>query len=169
MEQKLHWYVGFVKSCQDAKVAQSLTDLGVEHFYAVMKVRKKRTDRIVIKESRIIPGRIFIRTTPSRRVPLLSEIYGLYAYMANGVGNPVVIPDEQMNVFMDVVNKSNEAVEFHQEHIKPGDKVRVINGPLIGLECELIEINGRNYAKMKLGQVGCLLTSIPLEYVEKIV
>ncbi len=169
MEQQLHWYVGFVKSCQDAKVAQSLTELGVEHFFAVKKVRKKRTDRIVIKNSLILPGRMFIRTTPSRRVPLLSDIYGLYAYMANGVGRPVIIPDEQMNVFIDFVTKSNASVEFHQEHMKPGDKVRIINGPLVGLECELIEIDGRNYAKVQLGSIGNLLTSISIEDVEKIV
>ncbi len=169
MEQQLHWYVGFVKSCQDAKVAQSLADLGIEHFFAVKKVRKKRTDRIVIKNSLILPGRMFIRTTPSRRVSLLSDIYGLYAYMANGVGRPVIIPDGQMNVFIKFVTKSNEAVEFHQEHMKRGDKVRIIKGPLVGAECELVEINSRKYAKVQLASLGSILTTISIEDVEKIV
>lgn len=167
MEQK-HWYVGFVKASQDAKVAQSLTTLGIEHFYAVRKVRRRWSDRIKIKEEPLIRGIIFIHTDNLSRVALLSEIYGLYAYMARGVNNPIVVPDNQMKTFIDMVTKSNKTVEFHKEHFKPGDKIRIINGPLVGVECELIKIDGKNYAMVRLASIGNALTSISMEDVEKI-
>ena len=47
-EQKLCWYVGYTRSCQEKSVAKSLAALDVEYYLPIQKVRRKWSDRIKI-------------------------------------------------------------------------------------------------------------------------
>lgn len=167
-ETKINWYVGLLKAYQDKKVAQSLDNMGIEHFFPVQKIRRRWSDRIKIIENPILRGLMFIRTDDKTRKALLDDIYGLYAYMVKIGGHaPLTIPNKQMDIFRDFVTKNNEPIEFHTEKLKAGDKVRVIKGPLTGFECELLDIEGKNYLRVQLTGLGDALATVSLEDVEK--
>ena len=165
---KLNWYVGLMKAYQDEKVAQSLISMGIEHFFPVRKERRRWSDRIKIVNVPLIRGVMFIRTDNRTRKQLLNDIFGLYSYMSKGgIDNPVIVPEKQMKTFMDFVNKDNENVEFYSGTLKPGDKVVVVRGPLTGMECELIKLNGKNYARVQLASLGNAISQISVDDVRK--
>ena len=99
--------------------------------------RRKRVDRLVI------PMMIFVHVTPQER-PLPLSLQAVSRYMVlRGESTPAVIPDEQMDRFRFMLDYSPEAVEMCSAPLAPGDAVKVIKGPLAGLEGELITVNGK--------------------------
>ena len=49
----------------------------------------------------------------------------------------------------------------------PGDAVKVIKGPLAGLEGELITVNGKSKVAVRLDMLGCAHVDVPIGFVEK--
>ena len=84
-------------------------------------------------------------------------------------GNFLIVPDKQMNDFMFLLDFSDSTVEVINEELKRGDRVRVIKGPLIGLEGELLRIKGHKRVIVRLEGVVSVATSyIPGSFLEKI-
>lgn len=166
---ELNWYVAYTKSCQERKVSEALSALGVDHFLPLQKVLVQYSDRKKLVERLVLPHMIFIKTDEATRIRLLGEIYGLSSYMTSGGAfHPVIIPDRQMDDFRFMVTRSREKVSIAGERLAPGDRVRVVNGPLSGLEAEFVEINGENRISVKMGVLGTAYATISPDSVEKI-
>lgn len=61
-----------------------------------------------------------------------------------GESTPAVIPDQQMLRFKFMLDYSDEAISMNTSPLAPGEKIRVIKGPLAGLEGELVNVNGKS-------------------------
>lgn len=164
-----HWYVAFVKSCQEKQVARQLEALCEEYFLPVQRVVRQWSDRKKEVEVLVLKGLIFVHTDETRRVALLKEIYGIYAYMnAGGAYHPVVIPDKQMRTFMYMLGQSELPVTVVAEPLQPGDKVRVLRGSLAGLEGEFIENGNHHQVFVRLDILGAASVEISPADLEKI-
>lgn len=151
----LFWYVGFVKPYQERKCAEALAKLGVEYYLPVQREKRKYSDRIKKVERLVLPRMIFIRTTEVRRIPLLSEIYGLSGYLnEGGPHHPAVVPERELEEFRFIVEHGEGKVEVSSAPFAPGDRVKVIAGPLKGLECELTSVGERRCVAVRIGRVG---------------
>lgn len=169
MDQELYWYVSYVKSCREKSASRSLDAMGVENFLPLQTVKRKWSDRVKLIERLVLPRMIFIRTNAIRRVEILKEVDALTRFMSNGGPyNPVVIPDEQMKAFRFMLERTAAEVEFISVPLAPGDKVMVVEGPLAGLECELLTINGTNKIAIKMDWLGASVTEIDISSVKKI-
>ncbi len=164
---ELHWFVGRVKSCQERKVAEALSMQGVEYYLPVQRVKRQWSDRIKWIDKLLLPHYIFIRTTDALRVSLLQSIYGLCSYMAEGIGHPSVIPDIQMSRFRQMVERTNEAFCFSREPLAPGDEILILEGPFVGMTCEVVEIHGSRKAVVRLGMLGAAMVTIKTDAVQK--
>ena len=117
----------------------------------------------------LLKGMVFIRTSNSRRVPLLQEIYGLYAFMTDrSTHRPIVIPDRQMDAFMFMVDRSSKPVMVSTSHFSLGDKVRINTGSMAGLEGELIQVGGCHRLILRLQNLLCAMVEVEASDVEKI-
>ena len=161
------WLVAYVQSCLEKKTAQRLAAMGIECYLPVQSEirqwsdRRKRVDRLVI------PMMIFVHVTPQER-PLPLSLQAVSRYMVlRGESTPAVIPDEQMAQFRFMLDYSPEAVEMCSVPLAPGDAVKVIKGPLAGLEGELITVNGKSKVVVRLDMLGCAHVDIPIGFVEK--
>lgn len=161
------WLVAYVQSCLEKKTAQRLAAMGIECYLPVQSEirqwsdRRKRVDRLVI------PMMIFVHVTPQER-PLPLSLQAVSRYMVlRGESTPAVIPDEQMDRFRFMLDYSPEAVEMCSAPLAPGDAVKVIKGPLAGLEGELITVNGKSKVAVRLDMLGCALVDVPIGFVEK--
>ena len=162
------WYVAYVKSCQEKKVAEALTEKGEECFLPVQHVRKQWSDRIKWVDELVIRGLVFIHTTPSQRIPLMQEIYGIYAYMTDGgTYHPVEIPQDQMDTFMFMLSKSKAPISVMREPLKKGEKIVVVKGPLMGLEGEMVDFKNRHHIVVRLGVLGSVLAEVSPDDVER--
>lgn len=168
MEETKVWYVAYVKSCQEKKVAAALQEMGVDYFLPLQHVRKQWSDRIKWVDVLVLRGMIFIHTTPQRRIPIMQEIFGIYAYMTNGgAHNPAVIPQKEMEVFMFMLGQNENQVTFTKEQPQKGEKVLVTQGSLMGLQGELVDFKNKQRVAVRIGVLGAAVVDVPLEDIEK--
>ncbi len=62
---------------------------------------------------------------------------------------------------------SDEAVEMCTAPLAPGELIRVVKGPLKGLEGELVEVDGKAKVVVRLDLLGCAGVDMPVGFVEK--
>ena len=161
------WLVAYVQSCLEKKTAQRLAAMGIECYLPVQSEIRQWSDRRKRVDCLVIPMMIFVHVTPQER-PLPLSLQAVSRYMVlRGESTPVVIPDEQMDRFRFMLDYSPEAVEMCSAPLAPGDDVKVIKGPLAGLEGELITVNGKSKVAVRLDMLGCAHVDVPIGFVEK--
>ena len=161
------WLVAYVRLHHEKKTAERLTAMNIENFLPVQEeirqwtYRKKKIKRVVI------PMMIFVHVDAAERSQVLT-LSAISRYMVlHGEHTPAVIPDEQMDRFRFMLDYSPEAVEMCSAPLAPGDAVKVIKGPLAGLEGELITVNGKSKVAVRLDMLGCAHVDVPIGFVEK--
>lgn len=66
-----------------------------------------------------------------------------------------------------MLDYSDEAVEMCTAPLAPGELIRVVKGPLKGLEGELVEVDGKAKVVVRLDLLGCAGVDMPVGFVEK--
>lgn len=161
------WLVAYVQSCLEKKTAQRLAAMGIECYLPVQSEIRQWSDRRKRVDCLVIPMMIFVHVTPQER-PLPLSLQAVSRYMVlRGESTPAVIPDEQMDRFRFMLDYSPEAVEMCSAPLAPGDAVKVIKGPLAGLEGELITVTGKSKVAVRLDMLGCAHVDVPIGFVEK--
>lgn len=162
------WLVAYVQSCLEKKTALRLAAMGIECYLPLQSEihqwsdRRKRIDRLVI------PMMIFVYVAPHER-PLPLTLQAVHRYMVlRGESTPAIIPDVQMERFRFMLDYSPAAVEMCTSPLAPGDAVKVIKGPLAGLEGELVMVGGKSKVAVRLDMLGCAHVDMPVGFVEKI-
>ena len=109
------------------------------------------------------------RACHSAGTPFAAYLQAISRYMVlRGESRPAVIPEEQMERFRFMLDYSPEAVEICSTPLAAGDAVKVIKGPLAGLEGELVMIGGKSKVAVRLDMLGCAHVDMPIGYVERI-
>lgn len=168
MSSARQWLVAYVQSCLEKKTAERLTAMGVECYLPVQTEIRQWSDRRKKVQHLVIPMMIFVHVTPKER-PLPLTLQAVSRYMVlRGESTPAVIPDEQMERFRFMLDYSPEAVELCSTPLAAGDAVKVIKGPLAGLEGELITVGGKSKVAVRLDMLGCAQVDMPIGFVEKV-
>lgn len=162
------WYVAYVRLFHERKTAEKLAAMGIESFVPVREEihqwsqRKKKVMRV------LIPQMIFIHATPKERLEALTLASISHYMVLRGEHTPAVIPDRQMQQFMFMVDYSEESIEMYNSSLQPGQSIKVIKGPLAGMEGELMEIEGKSKVIVRLDLLGCAGVDMPIGFVEAI-
>ena len=162
------WLVAYVQFCLEKKTAERLKAMGVECYLPIQSEIRQWSDRRKKVDRLVIPMMIFVHVTPQER-PLPLTLQAISRYMVlRGESRPAVIPEEQMERFRFMLDYSPEAVEICSTPLAAGDAVKVINGPLAGLEGELVMIGGKSKVAVRLDMLGCAHVDMAIGYVERI-
>ena len=162
------WLVAYVQSCLEKKTAQRLAAMGIECYLPVQSEIRQWSDRRKRVERLVIPMMIFVHVTPQER-PLPLSLQAVSRYMVlRGESTPAVIPDQQMLRFKFMLDYSDETISMSTSPLAPGEKVRVIKGPLAGLEGELVNVDGKSKVAVRLTMLGCACVDIPVGCVEPV-
>ena len=103
---------------------------------------------------------IFIRTDKATSFSLLNDHLLNIVYLTDREGRcSLIIPDKQMEDLMFLLDFSTDGVEVLNKDLKRGDRVRVIKGPLLGLEGELVRLKGHKRVVIRLDGVASIATS----------
>ena len=162
------WYVAYVRLFHERKTAEKLAAMGIESFVPVREEihqwsqRKKKVMRV------LIPQMIFIHATPKERLEALTLASISHYMVLRGEHTPAVIPDRQIQQFMFMVDYSEESIEMYNSPLQPGQSIKVIKGPLAGMEGELMEIEGKSKVIVRLDLLGCAGVDMPIGFVEAI-
>lgn len=162
------WLAAYVRLHHEKKTRDRLTAMGVENFLPVQKELHQWSDRRRKIERVVIPMMIFVRVTPEERSLALTLSSVMRYLVLRGTSVPAIIPDEQMEKFRFMLDYSDAAVELCSSPLAPGELVRVIKGPLTGLEGELITLEGKSKVAVRLDMLGCAQVDMPVGFVERV-
>ena len=166
----MHWYVAYTRVNQELVIKKKLDELGIENFLPrEEQVRDTPFGRKTIRVL-LIHGMIFIRTDKVTSFSLLNEYSLNIVYLKDIEGrHSLIVPDKQMEDFMFLLDFSAAGIEVLNKDLKRGDRIRVIKGPLVGLEGELVRLRGHKRVVIRLDGVASIATSyIPGSFLEKI-
>lgn len=132
------WYALRVKTHFERRVAVSLASFDYETFAAVYSRRVRWSDRFKIREAPLFPGYVFVRLDIARRLPVLMVpgVLGFVSFSGS------ILPVERSQL------ESVQAMTRAGKNVEPwptlsvGDAVRVIRGPLAGVEGTLLTTKG---------------------------
>ena len=162
------WYVALVRMHHEKKVAERLDKMGIENFVPVQQEVHQWSDRRKIVDRVLLPMMIFVHVDLQEQKEVLT-LSSISRYMVlRGESTPAVIPDQQMLRFKFMLDYSDETISMSTSPLAPGEKIRVIKGPLAGLEGELVHVNGKSKVAVRLTMLGCACVDIPAGCVEPV-
>ena len=169
MDKEEHWYALYVRMHHEKKTAARLDELGVTNYLPVQETVRQWSDRKKKLTVVVIPMMIFVRTDEQGRLELIRDFPSITgALIDRSTHRPAVIRDEEMERFRFMLDFSEQTVHFIDKPLAPGDKVKVIKGPLAGLEGELIYLDNKSEIVVRIDQLGSASVEIPGGYVEKL-
>ncbi len=133
----MHWYSVYTRSKHEQKVYERLTRKEIETFLPLIERWSRRRDRRKRIKLPLFPGYLFVWTEMNAYTHLeILKTESVVRILGNN-GIPVPIPDEQIYAIQ-ILMKNGIAVTPYP-YLKEGMKVRVVNGPLIGVEGFLLK------------------------------
>ncbi|MFQ6078442.1 MAG: transcription termination/antitermination protein NusG [Thermodesulfobacteriota bacterium] len=128
----LSWYAVYIRSRHEQKVNDRLKEKNIETFLPLIERWSRRKDRRKRIHLPLFPGYLFVHTLMDNDTRLeILKTESVVRILRNG-GKPATIPDEQINAIK-VLMKSGISPTPHP-YLKEGMRVRVVHGPLIGIE-----------------------------------
>lgn len=168
IQEERKWYVAYVRMHHERKASLKLEAMGIECFVPLREEIHQWSQRKKKVSVVLTPQMIFIHATEEERMRALT-LSSISRYLVlRGEHQPAVVPNSQMERFMFMVNYSEECVYSMENPLTPGQKIKVIKGPLTGLEGEFIEMEGKTKVVVRLDILGCFGTNMPAGYVEAI-
>ena len=134
------WLAAIVQMNCEKKVAAKLDKLGIKNYVPVQKEVHQWSDRRKNIERVVIPMIVFVRLAKTEE-----DDFRRHSFIHKFVTYPGVkelatpIPDEQIERLKFLLDNADAKVSI-VNNLKIGDKVRIVRGPMKGLEGELSQI-----------------------------
>lgn len=134
-----HWFAVWTKSRQEKTVAAMIASLGITNFLPLKSESRQWSDRKQTVNVPLFSGYLFVRMSLSDGNKLLVlQVPGVAGFVGNSHG-PSPIPEDQIEAVRTVVERRVECTVHPL--LEEGDRVRVIRGPLAGIEGRLVRMN----------------------------
>jgi transcriptional antiterminator NusG len=150
------WYALRVRSNFEKTTYTLLDSKGYEVFWPTYRIQRQRKDRKVTIHQPLFPGYVFCRFDVMNRLPILTTP-GLVHIVGMGKDPEPVDTNE-----LEAIRKVTDAGVLTQPwpFIQLGDVVRVISGPLSGMEGILVEAKNKHRLVLSISR---LESSVSLE------
>ena len=164
-----HWHAIYVKSRSEKKVAERLDDLGIDYYLPLVTTIKQWSDRKKRVEEPLFKSYVFVHSNAKQHIPILN-IYGVL-YFVTFEHKPVIVPENQITAIRKYIDDYDENKKTQEScDLQEGQMVRIISGPLIGLEGRLVSTKDVKKLIIYIEAVGQYLpVSIPRTKVEPII
>jgi len=153
-----HWMAVWTRPRAEKAVARVLEERSVEHWLPLVTARRQWSDRRREVELPLFPGYLFARL-PLTGWSNLLRLPGVLTVVKSG-RQPALIREHQMADLRLAINRllsGNEVLEVEQD-FGPGDRVRVVDGPMAGLVGVVREMRGKRRLLVGFEQIGRALS-----------
>jgi transcription antitermination factor NusG len=135
----LQWFAVWTRSRQEKSAASVLEKLGVPHFLPLISKIRQWSDRKQTVTVPLFSGYLFVRINPFRdgRLQVL-KTPGIAGFVGNRSG-PLPVPDHLIDGIRTIIESRVECIALPL--FNEGDRVRVVRGPLTGVEGILVRSN----------------------------
>ncbi len=132
------WYAVHTKSRHEFQAIERLNQKGINAFLPTVERLRKWKDRKKIISFPLFPGYLFVNISKDSQSMLsVLKVKGVVRLLCTLPGEPDPIPDEQILSLQRLIE--NKADLDHYPYLNEGQKVRIIKGPLSGVEGILVE------------------------------
>lgn len=159
------WYAVWTRSRQEKAVASTLSTLGVRHYLPLKSELRTWSDRKQRVEVPLFSGYVFVCMNPFRDCRLrVLKVPAVVSFVGNQTG-PLPIPDQQIEAIRRVLT-AGVMCSAHPVP-KAGERVRVVRGPLTGVEGTMVRCESGSRLLISIDMVRqSLAVSVSLEDVE---
>lgn len=148
-----HWFAVWTKSRQEKVAAAMIGSLGVLTFLPLKSESRQWSDRKQTVNVPLFSGYLFVRMSLSDSSKFrVLQISGVAGFVGNRHG-PLPIPEDQIEAVRTVVERRIECTVH--PFLKEGDSVRVIRGPLAGVEGRLVRTNSQTRLVISISMIHC--------------
>lgn len=129
-----HWLATYTKGRHEKVVNSGLEELGLETFLPLVQRLRHWSDRKKVIETPIFPSYVFVRCTEAERARAFG-LKGLVCFVTSD-GRAVPIPSSEIEAIREVLS---HGIPFDPHpRLRPGQAVRVVAGPLRGIEGQFV-------------------------------
>lgn len=148
-----NWYVVYTKPKWEKKVAERLSDMGIECYCPLITQVKQWTDR---KKKVVVPlfnSYVFVQLEDTDRNSVF-QIAGVVRYLF-WLGKPAVVRDEEINAIKTSLKAENIS-DITVTSIQVGDRIKIESGAFSNREAIVQEVSNTHYI-LVLESLGCVL------------
>jgi transcription antitermination factor NusG len=131
---EVRWYAAYTCANHDVRVRDQLERRSVESFLPVYETVRRWKDRRMRLKLPLFPGYVFVHLALRDRLQVL-QIPGVVRLVGFS-GQPTALPDKEIEALRTGLARDMPMEPF--PFLKVGQRVRVGNGPLQGLEGMLV-------------------------------
>ncbi|MFH6963265.1 UpxY family transcription antiterminator [Flavobacterium plurextorum] len=149
----MNWYVVYTKPKWEKKVAEKLTQIGIECYCPIITQVKQWSDRKKKVEVPLFNSYVFVQLKDSDRNSVF-QIAGVVRYLF-WLGKPAIVRDEEIKSIKDSLKASNIA-EVSVTSIQVGDRIKLESGAFSNQNAIVQEVSNTHYI-LVLESLGCVL------------
>ncbi len=167
-EHSTYWFALHVRSRHEFQICERLIEKGTEAFLPTVERLRRWKDRKKRINFPLFPGYLFVHIPKTAQDMLnVLKIKGVVRLLCSEPGEPECIPEEQIISLKRIVESKGLLDPY--PYLKEGERVRIKNGSLSGVEGILIEKLGQHMLVLSVDilQQGVAL-KIEASEVEKI-
>ncbi|KEO74756.1 UpxY family transcription antiterminator [Anditalea andensis] len=164
MSETSKWYVMYTAPRAEKKVAQRLVENGLEVFLPMVEEVRQWSDRKKKVQRALFNGYLFVKTTKDKLWESL-QVQGAVKFV-NFSGVHATVRDEEILLIQRVL-ETGVSVDVEATEIEPGEKVKILGGPLQGFTGECIQKGNQDYFIIRIpGIMQTIMVNLPRKYLE---
>jgi transcription antitermination factor NusG len=129
------WYAVWTRSRQEKAAAAMLDALGVSHFLPLVEQERQWSDRKKMVSVPVFPGYLFVQI-------LVTSVLQLRVSFVGNQNGPTAIPEDEIQNLRALLSRTTKC--FPCSYLQAGDRVRIVNGALAGIEGSFIRSGTRS-------------------------
>jgi len=130
------WVALYTNSRAEKRVADRLTEAGIENYLPLRRVKRHWSDRIKVVEEPLIKSYTFARIT-ARQETSLRNVDGVVWIVAFR-GKVATIPDEQIEAMRQFVDSEKAVAVYEATQLHYGAHVEITEGVFAGRRGEIV-------------------------------
>ncbi|QDW22626.1 UpxY family transcription antiterminator [Flavobacterium sp. KBS0721] len=147
----MNWYVIYTKPKWEKRVADQLTQLGVNCYCPLIKTTKQYSDRKKTLEVPLFSNYVFVQLADKdRNLVFLSRGAIRYLYW---LGKHAIVKDKEISTIKEWLTE-NAAISISQYNV--GETIKVNSGPFLNHDAVIKEVTNSHYVLI-LESLGCVL------------
>lgn len=160
------WYAVYTRPRHEKKVFRQFQQECIEAYLPLRTTIRKWSDRKKKISEPFFSCYLFVNITQKDYHKVLN-VPGVVRYVAFE-GKAVTIPDMQISLIKNLLQEDYETVEYN-ERISAGTKVRIVAGPLAGIDGVLIFHSGKRRVIVRIEEIDkSLLINVPLKILKSL-
>jgi transcription antitermination factor NusG len=149
----MNWYVIYTKPKWEKKVADKLTQIGIECYCPLITQVKQWSDRKKKIEVPLFNSYVFVHLADIDRNSVF-EIAGVVRYLF-WLGKPAIVRDEEISSIKTSLKAPNIS-DITVNSIQVGDRIKLETGAFVNQDAIVQEVSNTYYI-LVLESLGCVL------------